>query len=126
MNNSDLDEKTKTLATKAQLKTDKDKIEKLQTYESSLFIGQSYFINDGSLNSLIFKFLLQCQLLFQAMYAYELDAWSQDLNTAFTLKDCLFGAVKLTKNNNPDKYNNPYSGFGIGFDSCSLFSILNS
>ena len=34
---------------------------------------------------------------------YELDISSQDLNTDFTLKDCLFGAVKLTKNADPDK-----------------------
>ena len=35
---------------------------------------------------------------------YELDTWSQDLNVHFTRKDCLLGAVKLTKNANPDKY----------------------
>ena len=35
----------------------------------------------------------------------------------FYLKDCLFGGVKLAKNANPDKY--IYSGYGIGFDSCS-------
>ena len=34
---------------------------------------------------------------------YELDNWSQDLNVHFTRKDCLFGAVKLTKNTDPDK-----------------------
>ena len=28
--------------------------------------------------------------------------FSQYLNTAFTLKDCLFGAANLTKNNEPD------------------------
>ena len=28
---------------------------------------------------------------------YELDTWSRDLSTDVTLKDCLFGAVKLTK-----------------------------
>ena len=55
--------------------------------------------------------------------AYELDRWSQDLSTKCTLKDCLFGAVKLTKNADTNKY--CYSGYGIGFDSCSLFSILN-
>ena len=27
---------------------------------------------------------------------YELDAWLRDLNPGFTLKDCLFRAVKLT------------------------------
>ena len=54
---------------------------------------------------------------------YELDRWSQDLNAKFTLKDCLFGAVKLTKNADSNKYS--YSGCGIGFDSRSLFSIPN-
>ena len=52
---------------------------------------------------------------------YELDRWSQDLNAKFTLKECLFGSVKITKNFDPNKYS--YSGYGIGFDSCSLFSI---
>ena len=43
--------------------------------------------------------------------------------TNFIIKDCLFGAVKLTKNSDPDKYS--YSGFDIGFDS-RFSSILNS
>ena len=30
--------------------------------------------------------------------AYELDTWSRDLNAGFTLQDCLFGSVKITKN----------------------------
>ena len=46
--------------------------------------------------------------------------WSKDLNTDFTLDNCLFGAVKLTKNADPDKY--VYSGYSIGFDSRSQFS----
>ena len=54
---------------------------------------------------------------------YELDIWSRDLNAKFTLKDCLFGNVKITKNADPDKYS--YSGYGNGFDSCSHFSIPN-
>ena len=54
---------------------------------------------------------------------YELDRWSQDLNAKFTLKDCLFGNVKTTKSADPNTYS--YSGFGIGFDSPSLFSIPN-
>ena len=28
---------------------------------------------------------------------YELDTWSRDLSTDFTLNDCLFGTVKLTQ-----------------------------
>ena len=35
---------------------------------------------------------------------YELDILSLDLNPDFKLKDCLFGAVKLTVNVNLDKY----------------------
>ena len=31
--------------------------------------------------------------------SYELDTLSRDLNTNFALRNCLFGAVKLTKNN---------------------------
>ena len=54
---------------------------------------------------------------------YELERWSRDLNTDFTLKDCLFGAVKLAINPDPDKYK--YSGYGIGFDLRSEFSLLD-
>ena len=51
---------------------------------------------------------------------YELDRWSRDLNTDFT-HDWVFGAVKLTKNADPDNYK--YSGYSIGFDSRSEFSL---
>ena len=44
------------------------------------------------------------------------------LNTDFTLKDCLFAAVKLTKNTDPDKY--VYIGNGIGFHSRSVLLLL--
>ena len=36
----------------------------------------------------------------------------------------MLGAVKLTKSADPDKYS--YSGYGIGFDSRSLFLFPNS
>ena len=42
---------------------------------------------------------------------YELNTWLRDLNTKFTLSDCLFGAVKGNKNADPDKYR--YSGYDI-------------
>ena len=41
----------------------------------------------------------------------------------FTLKDCLFGVVKLTENANPNKCS--YSGYEIGFDSHTPFLIPN-
>ena len=40
-------------------------------------------------------------------------------NSDVTLENCLFGAVKLTKNADIDKYK--YSGYGIGFDSKESF-----
>ena len=52
---------------------------------------------------------------------YELDRRSWDLNSNFTLKDCLFGGVKLAKNADLDKY--VYHDYGTGFDSRSEFSL---
>ena len=51
---------------------------------------------------------------------YELGASSSN-NSDPTLKNCLFGAVTLTKNADIEKYG--YSGFGIGFDRRSSFSF---
>ena len=55
------------------------------------------------------------------MYFYELETWSRNLNFDFTLKDSLFGSVKLAKSADTDKY--AYNGYGIGFDSPSEFSL---
>ena len=49
---------------------------------------------------------------------YELGASGSNVNDP-TLKNCLFGAVNLTKNEDIDKYE--YSGYGIGFDRRSSF-----
>ena len=43
------------------------------------------------------------------------------LNTDFTLNNCLFGSVKLTKNIDLDKYKYKYTSYSIGFDSRSEF-----
>ena len=47
--------------------------------------------------------------------SYKLNLQLRNLNADFTLNNCLFGSVKLTKNANLDKYN--YSACAIGFDS---------
>ena len=47
-------------------------------------------------------------------FVFDLDRWPQDLNADFSLKDCLFGAVKFTKNVDSDKHS--YLGYGMGFD----------
>ena len=51
---------------------------------------------------------------------YELRASSSNSGDP-TLKNCLFGAVTLTKNANIDKYR--YSGYGIGFNRRGSFSF---
>ena len=49
--------------------------------------------------------------------SYTLGPRVRNSNTDFTLSNCLFGSVKLTKNADLDKYK--YTGYGMGFDSCS-------
>ena len=46
---------------------------------------------------------------------------SYDNDNYPTLQNALFGAVKLTKNPEIDKYG--YSGYGIGFDGKNIFHI---
>ena len=54
---------------------------------------------------------------------YELGA-SSSFETDPTLENSLFGAVRLTKNADIDKYH--YSGYGIGFDRRGSFSLSSS
>ena len=46
--------------------------------------------------------------------SYKLTPWLRNLETGFTLNNCLLGSLKLTKNADPDKYK--YSNYSIGFD----------
>ena len=55
--------------------------------------------------------------------SYTPSPWLRNLNTNFTLNNCLFGSVRLTKNADPDKYK--YSGYVIGFDLRSEFSFTD-
>ena len=50
----------------------------------------------------------------------ELGASTSNIDDP-TIKNCLFGAVTLTKNADIDKYS--YSGYGIGFDRRGRFSF---
>ena len=47
----------------------------------------------------------------------------RNLKTDFTLNNCLFGSIKLTKNGDPDRYK--YSGYGIELDYRSEFSFTD-
>ena len=53
--------------------------------------------------------------------SYTLGTWSRNLNTDFTLGNCLYGAVKLAKNADSDKYG--CSGYDIGFGTSSQFLL---
>ena len=53
---------------------------------------------------------------------YEITSDYSSINYP-TLENCLFGSVKLTKNADIDKYG--YSGYDIGFDKETSFSIGN-
>ena len=73
VNEYDLNEKIKTLATIEEIKTlaakgelhaEQDKIVKLQTYDLSLFIRQSYFNNDDAQLYLIFHSIYKLLLHF--------------------------------------------------------------
>ena len=58
--------------------------------------------------------------VFNIYIVYELAA-SSSHDSDPTIKNCLFGAVTLTKNVDIEKYK--YSGYGIGFDRRSGFSF---
>ena len=91
---------------------------------ASLFVGWSYFNNDGSQKYLIFQptcktirirleFKGNCLKQDKAPFipnnvvnlyiVYVLNIQSQDLNAELTLKYYLFGALKQTKNANSNK-----------------------
>ena len=48
INNSELDRKVATLATKAELKEEQDKITKMQAFDSSYFRAKNHFEVDGN------------------------------------------------------------------------------
>ena len=51
--------------------------------------------------------------------SYTLGLQLKNFKCKFCIGNCLFGSVKLTKNADLDKCK--YTGYGIGFDSCSDF-----
>ena len=66
------------LATKAELKAEQDKRVKLQTYDLSLFIGQSYFVSDGA----------QLYLILQLLYYTLKSLGDTEKNVSRNLKVC--------------------------------------
>ena len=66
------------------------------------------------------KFTFTYKKVVNIYIVYELGASSSNFNNP-TIKNCLFGAVTLTKNADIEKYK--YPGYGIGFDRRSGFSF---
>ena len=66
INNSDLDKKKR--SKKTELNAEQDKTKKLQTYDSSLFIRQSYFGDGESENFNQFTKHSKHQLVFQTQF----------------------------------------------------------
>ena len=54
---------------------------------------------------------------------YEINLWDRGYDDYPALENSFFGAVKLVKNANIDKYK--YSEYGIGFDRNGTFSVGN-
>ena len=54
-------------------------------------------------NCLITNNIYNFRTLINLYISYELDSWSRDLNTDFTLNNFLFGSVKSTKNAESDQ-----------------------
>ena len=57
INKSDLNKKIKTLATKAEFKTEQGKMVKLQAFNSSYFRGKGHFEDGGTQNYLVFQLI---------------------------------------------------------------------
>ena len=66
------------------------------------------------------KFTFTHKKVVNIYIVYELGASSSNDSNP-TIKNCLFGAITLTKNSDIEKYK--YSGYGIGFDRRSSFSF---
>ena len=66
------------------------------------------------------KFMFTPKKVVNIYIVYELGASSSHISDP-TIKNCLFGAVTLTKNADIEK--NKYSGYGIGFDRRGSFSF---
>ena len=73
--------------------------------------------NGGCLKQ--YKITYNHQKIVSIYIVYDLKS-ALNSNDDFTLENCLFGAVKLTKNADVDKYK--YFGYGIGFDGKGVFS----
>ena len=95
-----------------------ESIKAISTSDNSLNPTLSYYNTGGCLKQP--KISYTHGKVVNIYTVYELGAFSSN-NSNLTIKNCLFGAVTLTKNADIDKYR--YSGYGIGFDRRGRFSF---
>ena len=108
------------LATKAELKAEQGKTKKLQAFDLSYFIGKVILKK-------IHILIENSKYLHCFTFTFYLHETNKNLNISShpILKNCLFGALILTKNVEINKYPDPYSAYGIGFDRKGTFSVSN-
>ena len=96
------------------------------TSDNSLTPTINYYYSDEIRVKFTGSYLKQDKVIFNhgkvvnIYIVYELGA-SSSIDSDPTLKNCLFGAVTLTKSAYIEKYG--YSGYGIGFDRRSSFTF---
>ena len=66
---------------------------------------------------------LYSDLILNLYIVYGFNDWLRNHINTFTLKSCLFGTVKLTRNADKSKFN--YNGPGIAFDAKGVWSYGN-
>ena len=98
------------------------------TKSNSLFtpsFANHFILSDVNFNGhfLMNNFISIPKKVINLYISYVLNQWLRDLKADFTLKNCLFGSVQLTRNADPDKFK--YSGYCTGFASCSEFSFTD-
>ena len=79
-----------------------------------LKLSKSVVVEKSS-SSLYSNFILNLYIV------YELSKWSRNPTNKFTLKNCLFGTVKLTRNADKSKFT--YNGRGIAFDGKGMWNF---
>ena len=119
MKKSDLNTKLRTLATKAELKVEQDKIVELQAFDSSYFHGKCLFFGNQQTpdtlelgNDKGTDYVLSWKSRVVLPYiVYELNAWPNHPTYNFKSKNCFLGAPNMVKN----KW--VYRGYKIAFDA---------
>ena len=105
--NAELNLKVATLATKAELKAEKNKIEKLEAFNISYFLGKSHFEEHGTKNYLVFQSLYRYfKKIISVGSGDDIYFWKsrglsdESINSPITSDDIITPQVRLLWYNN--------------------------